>query len=525
MNQTNQKTKLLQEEMNIQDEVNKRCWDACDTFRGVIDANDYKNYILVMLFLKYVSDVWHEHHSTYMKKYNGDIKRVNRAMQLERFVLPEGADFKSLYKNRDDDDIGQIIDTAIYKIEDANKEKLDGVFENIHFNSERLGNPRERNGILKTLLEDFGGKKDKKKPKKNKPELDLRPSNINEDIIGQAYMYLIERFGSDAGKKAGEFYTPTPVRKIIAKLAAPEQRNLICDPTCGSGSLLIDTAHEIGTKNYRVYGQEKNGSTLGLAKMNMFLHHIDDAVLEWGDTIRNPRLLRNNALMKFDRVVANPPFSLDKWGADDVTSDSYGRFVRGIPPKSKGDWAFVLHMIETAKNQEGRVVVVVPHGVLFRSASEGRIRKQVIQENLLDAVIGLPEKLFSTAAIPVALLVFDRRREKGGNLENRTDVLFVDASKEFESGRNQNIMTPDNIAHILETVENRKEVEKLAHLATPEEIEENDYNLNIPRYVDTFEEEEEIDLVAIQKEIDNLDQQLTETRIHLHNHLKKLEIQ
>ena len=258
--------------------------------------------------------------------------------------------------------------------------------------------------------------------------------------------------------------------------------------------------------------------------MNMFLHGIDDAVLEWGDTTNNPRLLEGGKLMKVDRVVANPPFSLDKWGADGAASDTYGRFTRGVPPKSKGDWAFVLHMIETAQNQAGRVVVVVPHGVLFRGAAEGRIREQVLKENLLDAVIGLPEKLFSTAAIPVALLVFDRRREKGGPWEDRKDVLFVDASKEFESGRNQNMLADANIDRIIETVEARQEVEKFAHLATPEEIAENGYNLNIPRYVDTFEEEEEIDLAAVQAEIDALDKELAETRARLRDHLKGLGV-
>ena len=502
-----QNTKLTQKE------VNDICWRACDTFRGVIDGNEYKDYILVMLFVKYISDVWQDHFDSYMAQYDGNEERVQRAMARERFILPEGSSFYALHEARNADNIGEKIDIAIAAIEDANKAKLEGVFQNITFNTDRLGETKDRNRLLKTLLEDFANKR-----------LDLRPSNIQEDVIGEAYMYLIERFGSDAGKKAGEFYTPAPVREVVAKLAAPEPGNTICDPTCGSGSLLFDVARVLGDNNYRLYGQEKNGSTLALAKMNMFLHGIDDAVLEWGDTINNPRLLEAGNLMKFDRVVANPPFSLDKWGADSAASDTYGRFTRGVPPKSKGDWAFVLHMIETAQNQAGRVVVVVPHGVLFRGAAEGRIREQVLKENLLDAVIGLPEKLFSTAAIPVALLVFDRRREKDGPWEDRKDVLFVDASKEFESGRNQNMLTEANIKRIIETVEARQEIEKFAHLATPEEIAENGYNLNIPRYVDTFEEEEEIDLAAVQAEIDALDKELAETRARLRDHLKGLGV-
>ena len=507
MSETNKNTKLTQKE------VNDICWRACDTFRGVIDANEYKDYILVMLFLKYISDVWQDHYDTYMQKYKNKEERVQRAMQRERFVLPKDASFYSLHEARNKDNVGEIIDIAIAAIEDTNKVKLEGVFQNITFNTDRLGSTKDRNRLLKTLLEDF-----------DNPRLDLRPSRIQEDVIGEAYMYLIERFGSDAGKKAGEFYTPAPVRQLVAKLAAPQQGNLICDPTCGSGSLLFDTARVLGSENCRLYGQEKNGSTLALAKMNMFLHGIDDAQLEWGDTINDPKLRDGNKLLKFDRVVANPPFSLDKWGAENAAGDPYNRFTRGVPPKSKGDWAFVLHMIETAKNQKGRVVVVVPHGVLFRGAAEGRIREQVLKENLLDAVIGLPEKLFSTATIPVALLMFDRRREKGGDLEARKDVLFVDASKEFESGRNQNLLMPSNIARIVEAVEKRVEVKKFTHLAKPEEIKENGYNLNIPRYVDTFEEEEEIDLKAVQAEIDRLDKELAKTRTRLREHLKGLGI-
>ena len=501
------------EKLNQKD-VNDICWKACDTFRGVIDGNEYKNFILVMLFVKYISDVWQDHMHRYAEQYKGNQERINRAMARERFILPKGCSFSDLYKERNAENIGEIIDITIANIEEANKEKLEGVFQNITFNTDRLGETKDRNRLLKNLLEDFADKR-----------LDLRPSNIQEDVIGEAYMYLIERFGSDAGKKAGEFYTPARVRELVAKLAAPEPGNTICDPTCGSGSLLFDVARVLGdNNNYRLYGQEKNGSTLALAKMNMFLHGIDDAVLEWGDTISNPRLLEAGKLMKFDRVVANPPFSLAKWGADDAASDTFSRFTRGVPPKSKGDWAFVLHMIETAQNQAGRVVVVVPHGVLFRGAAEGRIREQVVKENLLDAVIGLPEKLFSTAAIPVALLVFDRQREKGGPLEDRKDVLFVDASKEFESGRNQNMLMPANIDRIIETVEARQEIEKFAHLSTPEEIAENGYNLNIPRYVDTYEKEEEIDLAAVQAEIDELDRKLTKTRARLRDQLKGLGV-
>ena len=304
--------------MNItktpQSKINDVCWKACDTFRGVIDAGQYKDYILVMLFLKYISDTWKEHYENYEKKYKGNKERIERAMQLERFVLPKDADFQSLYNDRNSDEVGNKINIAINSIEMANRPKLDGVFQKINFNSEQLGDTKSRNMILKNLLEDFGGSDDKKN--EGKEELNLRPSCLEEDAIGEAYIYLIEKFGSDGGKKAGEFYTPAHVRKLVAKLAKPESGNLICDPACGSGSLLIDAGYEVGRKECRLYGQEKNGSTIALAKMNMFLHDIDDAVLEWGDTLNDPRHLEKSRLMYFDRVVANPPYSLDKWGAD-----------------------------------------------------------------------------------------------------------------------------------------------------------------------------------------------------------------
>ena len=492
-------------------EVTNICWQSCDTFRGVVDASQYKDYILVMLFLKYMSDVWWAHHVRYMRQYKENTERVNRAMQRERFILPKGCGFIDLHKDRNADNLGDLINIAIAEIEKKNHPKLDGVFQNIDFNTDQLGATKDRNRLLKTLLEDFA-------------KLDLNPFRIKEDMIGEAYMYLIERFGSDAGKKAGEFYTPAPVRKLVAQLAKPESGNMICDPTCGSGSLALDTGLQIKGGDYRLYGQEKNGSTLALAKMNMFLHGVDDPVLEWGDTLNDPKLLDDGKLLRFDRVVANPPFSLDKWGAENAASDPFGRYGRGVPPKSKGDWAFILHMLATAKRQEGRVVVVVPHGVLFRRAAEGRIREAVLEENLLDAVIGLPAKLFSTAAIPVVLMVFDLRREKGGELQDRKDILFVDASKEFKIGRNQNTLTDEHIDKIFTAVEAREEIEKFAHLADFDEVKENDFNLNIPRYVDTFEDEDEIDLAAVQIEIDRLDAELTKIRVRLRHHLKELGV-
>ena len=354
--------------------------------------------------------------------------------------------------------------------------------------------------------------------------MDLRPSRVTEDIIGECYIYLISRFASDAGKKAGEFYTPSAVSGLLAKLAAPKPGDTICDPACGSGSLLIRAAQEVGSDNFALYGQEVNGATWALARMNMFLHSKDAARIEWCDTLNSPALVEGDHLMRFDVVVANPPFSLDKWGAEHAGDDPYKRYWRGIPPKSKADYGFITHMIEIAKRQSGRVAVIVPHGVLFRGGAEGKIRQALIEENLLDAVVGLPANLFTTTGIPVAILIFDRSREQGGMNEARKDVLFIDASKEFNPGKTQNVMDETHISKVLETYRSRAEIERYSHRASPAEIAENDFNLNIPRYVDTFEAEEEIDVAALQKDIHRIEAELVDVRAKMAAYLKELGV-
>jgi type I restriction enzyme M protein len=515
-----------------QKDINNAAWAACDTFRGVVDPAQYKDYILVMLFLKYISDVWQDHYEEYQKQYGDDDVRIRRKLERERFVLPVvrltekndktgeetvldafPATYYSLYERRSMANIGELINIVLDHIEEGNKSKLEGVFRNIDFNSEaNLGKTKDRNRRLKQLLEDF-----------HKPQLDMRPGRVPEDVIGNTYIYLIERFASDSGKKAGEFFTPLPVTDLVARLAGPKPGDRICDPACGSGGLLIQAAKQVGDRNFALFGQESNGSTWALCRMNMFLHSFDSARVEWCDTLNSPLLVENDKLMKFNCVVANPPFSLDKWGAEDADSDQYNRFWRGVPPKSKGDWAFISHMVETALEKEGRVAVVVPHGVLFRGAAEGRIRQKVIEENLLDAVIGLPGNLFPTTNIPVAILVFDRSREKGGSREGDKSVFFVDSSREFTSGKNQNTLSEDHLTKIMDTYSARVEVEKYAHVADFDEIQENDFNLNIPRYVDTFEEEEEIDIDAVQLEIDLLEKELAEVRVKMAEKLQQID--
>ncbi len=518
-----------------QQDVNNTAWAACDTFRGVIDPAQYKDYILVMLFLKYISDLWADHYAEYKKEYGDNEERIRRRLARERFILPVVefkdektgevtdrflADFHALYARRKAANLGELINIVLDHIEEANKAKLEGVFRNIDFNSEaNLGKTKDRNRRLENLLGDFA-------------KLDLRPSRVSEDVIGDTYIYLIERFASDAGKKAGEFYTPKQVSKLLAQLAAPKPGDRICDPTCGAGGLLIEAAALVEAqgspgnpnKDFALFGQEVNGSTWALARMNMFLHGKDAARIEWGDTLNSPALVEADRLMRFNVVVANPPFSLDKWGGQEVDADRYSRFWRGLPPKSKGDYAFVTHMIETALPQEGRVAVVVPHGVLFRGGAEGRIRRALIEENLLDAVIGLPGNLFPTTSIPVAILVFDRAREKGGAREACRDVLFIDASRDYQSGKNQNALLDEHMAKVLATFRARQPVDKYALVASLQEIADNDFNLNIPRYVDTFEEEEEIDVAAVEQEIERLEGELAEVRVRMKQYLKELGV-
>jgi type I restriction enzyme M protein len=488
-----------------QAEINNIIWRACDTFRGVIDPSQYKDYILVMLFLKFLSDLWKDKQEEYERKYNGDETRVERAMSRERFVLPEKAQFDYLYENRSTNNVGERIDEALAQIEDTNKEKLADVFRNISFNNEaNLGDTKERNARLKHLLEDFS-------------KLDLRPSHLEErDVIGDCYEYLIGKFAADSGKKGGEFYTPPEVSTLLARIIAPKSGDTICDPCCGSGSLLIRTAQEIQDRNTALYGQEMNGGTWALCRMNMFLHGFDNAVIEKGDTIRNPKLIQNDQLRRFNVVVANPPFSLDKWGHESAAEDKkYRRFEDGIPPKSRGDFAFIQHMIATMTETDGRAGVVVPHGVLFRSGSEGTIRKALIEKNLLDGVIGLPSNLFFGTGIPAALVFFNRAKR-----DDR--FFFIDASGDFEDGKNQNRLRSEDIEKIVSTWQKRENVDKYAYLATLEEIQANDYNLNIPLYVDTFEEEEEIDIPAVQAEIRELEAELDKVRGQMEGYLKEL---
>ena len=507
--------------MTTRKDIEQVLWNACDSFRGKIDSSRYKDYILSMLFVKYLSDVSKERHEGYIKQYDGDMRRVERAMSRERFAMDEQSTFDYLYTNRNDAEIGQKINVALNHIEERNSGKLRNVFRAIDFNSQvDFGEPKEKNVTLRNLLEDFNG-------------LDLRPSQLgSSDIIGDAYEYMIAMFASDAGKKGGEFFTPSQVSELVASLVQPKENDRIYDPTCGSGGLLLKAYKKVPSGKVAIYGQELNAQTWALCTMNMFLHGVDDARIWQGDTLSNPQNVENDNLMKFQVVVANPPFSLDKWDSgflSEVEADSkgkkkmsaeldpYHRFDWGVPPTSKGDYAFVLHMLSSLDAENGRMAVVLPHGVLFRGASEGKIRRQLVEMNLLDAVIGLPANLFYGTGIPACILVFKKNR-------TYRDVLFIDASRDgnFEKGKNQNILRDSDIERIVNAYQARQNEDKYSYVASFDEIKGNDFNLNIPRYVDTFEEEELVDIDEVQRNINNIEAELKQVQAQMKKYMELL---
>lgn len=495
-----------------QEDLNKKLYAAADSSRVQLDGGVYKDYVLTMLFFKYLSDLSKKQENKYRERFGNDEKRVKEKMALDRFYLPENSSFDYIYNIQEQDNIGEEMNKVLHRIEESNRSKLEGVFH-VDFNSDAiLGKLEQRNKMIRHLINDFHA-------------IDL--AEIDEDVLGNSYMYLIEKFGADAGKKAGEFFTMKSVASLLARLAQTKDGDRICDPAAGSGGLLLLAGEEVekqGSKNYSLYGQESTGSTYQLSRMNMFLHGKDGARLEWGDTLNNPLLTENDKLMKFDVIVSNPPFSLKKWGAENAEGDKYNRFFRGIPPKDKGDFAFISHMVETAKPKTGRVAVIVPHGVLFRGSAEGRIRKALLEENIIDAVIGLPAGLFQTTGIPVAILIIDRSREVGGANEDKKDILFIEASKEFTKAKAQNKLEEKHADKIVDTYVNRKEIEKFSRLVTPEEIIENDFNLNITRYVDTFVEEEPVDILATIEEIKKINPELRKLEVEMEGYLEKLGI-
>lgn len=506
-----------------QAELHTQLWAMANDLRGSMDASEFKNYILGLIFYRYLSDKLlrfvneelKDDEITYIEAWNNEEFKqdiidllVDSDSGLGYVIEPNNLWSTLIEKiNIAQFDISMLA-KAINDLTEstlglASQRDFENLFDDMDLNASKLGKTEaDRSALISKVMLKIN-------------DINFHYEDAEIDVLGDAYEYLIGQFAASAGKKAGEFYTPQQVSKLLAKLVTIGKNKLknVYDPTCGSGSLLLRVAKETDVVSF--YGQEKVATTYNLARMNMLLHgipfnHFD---IENNDTLEHPN--EDHMQLRFDAVVANPPYSA-KWSADakfldDERFSAYGK----LAPKSKADYAFIQHMLYLL-DDAGTMAVVLPHGVLFRGAAEGVIRKYLIKEkNWLDAVIGLPANLFFGTSIPTCILVFKKCKKND-------DIFFIDASKEYESGKNQNRLTNENIKKILDIYINRKDVEKYAHAASLEEVEENDYNLNIPRYVDTFEEEEEIDIKAVMKEIKELEAKRDELDKEINVYLKEL---
>ncbi len=448
-------------------------WEAANILRGPVDAADFKTYIFPLLFFKRISDVYDEEIATALAESGGD-QEYALFPENHRFQIPEGChwrDIRALTTN-----IGQALQYAMREIEKANQRTLYGIFGDASWtNKDRLSDE-----LLGDLVDHFS-------------RLPLSNSDVDSDVLGQAYEYLIKKFADATNKKAGEFYTPRSIVRLMIRILDPQEGESIYDPACGTGGMLLEAVHHVReaggnarTLWGKLYGQEKNLTTSGIARINLFLHGIEDFQIIRGDTLRQPAFFEGDLLASFDCVIANPPFSLEHWGEDLWLTDPYGRNIAGVPPRTSGDYAWVQHMLCSMAPKTGRMAVVLPHGALFRMGVEGEIRRKILEMDLLEAVIGLGPNLFYGTGLAACILVFRKRKQPA----HRGQILFIDASKLFKKGRNQNTLTTEHIDQIFTWYREYADVAGSARVVTLDEIIKNDWNLNIPRYVEPIAKEE-----------------------------------